>query len=38
MGKMIEPIVLMVVGGLFAIIMISLISPIYDLIGKIGGM
>ncbi|WP_231963420.1 type II secretion system F family protein [Thermosulfidibacter takaii] len=38
MGKMIEPIVLLVVGGLFAIIMISLLSPIYDLIGKIGGM
>lgn len=38
MGKMLEPIVLMVVGGMFALMMISLLSPIYDLIGKIGGM
>ena len=38
MGKMLEPVVLMVVGGMFALMMISLLSPIYDLIGKIGGM
>ncbi len=38
MGKMIEPIVLIVVGGLFAIIMVSLLFPIYQLIGNMGRM
>ncbi len=35
-GKMLEPIILVLVGGLFAIIMISLLMPIYDLVSKIG--
>ncbi len=35
-GKMLEPFVLVVVGGLFAIVMISLLMPIYDLVSKIG--
>jgi len=35
-GKMLEPIVLAFVGGLFALIMISLLMPIYDLVSKLG--
>ncbi len=35
MGKMIEPVVLVIVGGLFAVIMVSLFGPVYDLISKI---
>ncbi len=34
-GKMLEPIILAVVGGLFALIMISLLMPIYDLVSKL---
>ncbi len=34
-AKMIEPIVIMIVGGFMATIMISLLLPIYDLIAKI---
>ncbi len=34
-GKMIEPIMLIVVGAIFAIIMMALFLPIYDLLGKI---
>ncbi|MCD6571348.1 MAG: type II secretion system F family protein [Deltaproteobacteria bacterium] len=36
-GKMLEPIALGIAGGLFIIIVISLIGPVYDLITKIGG-
>lgn len=36
MGKMIEPIVMTVVGALFAIIMIGLMLPLYDLISTVG--
>jgi len=36
-GKMIEPIVLVVAGGIFAIIIGGLFLPIYDLISKISG-
>ena len=35
--KMIEPIVMVVVGGVFAVIMIGLMLPIYDLISAVGG-
>ncbi len=36
-GKMIEPIVLIVAGVMFAIIIGGLLLPIYDLIGQISG-
>jgi len=35
-GKMIEPIVIAVIGVMFLIIIIGVLSPIYDLISKIG--
>ncbi len=38
LGKMIEPIVLIVAGTMFAIIIAGLFLPIYDLIGNLGGM
>lgn len=37
-GKMIEPIVLVVAGAMFALIIGALLLPIYDLVSKIGGM
>ncbi|MFA5654548.1 MAG: type II secretion system F family protein [Desulfomonilia bacterium] len=37
MGKMIEPIVMALSGGLFVFIVISLIGPVYDLISQLGG-
>ena len=36
-GKMLEPMVIGIAGGLFIFIIISLISPVYDLISKVGG-
>ncbi len=36
MGKMIEPIVIAVVGVLFAVIIIGLMFPLYDLISQFG--
>lgn len=36
LGKMLEPFVLIVAGSFFAIIIIALLLPIYDLIGKVG--
>jgi type II secretory pathway component PulF len=36
MGKMIEPIVIAVVGILFAIIIVGLMFPLYDLITQFG--
>ncbi|MBZ0155957.1 MAG: type II secretion system F family protein [Alphaproteobacteria bacterium] len=36
MGKMVEPIVMAVVGALFALIMIGLMLPLYDLISTVG--
>ncbi len=36
-GKMLEPMVLGIAGGLFIFIIISLIGPVYDLISKVGG-
>ncbi len=35
MGKLIEPLVMVVVGGLFAVIILGLMLPIYDLVSKI---
>jgi len=37
MGKMIEPVVMLIAGGLFIFIIISLIGPVYDLISQLGG-
>ncbi|MGC9323982.1 MAG: type II secretion system F family protein [Desulfomonilia bacterium] len=37
MGKMIEPVVMVISGGLFIFIIISLIGPVYDLISQLGG-
>lgn len=36
MGKMIEPIVIAVIGVIFAVIIVGLMIPIYDLISQIG--
>ncbi|MBI4848302.1 MAG: type II secretion system F family protein [Nitrospirae bacterium] len=36
MGKMIEPIIIIVIGAIFLVIIIGLMSPIYDLISQIG--
>ncbi len=36
MGKMVEPIVIGVIGALFAVIIIGLILPIYDLVSGLG--
>lgn len=36
MGKMIEPIVITVIGGMFAVIMVGLMLPLYSLISTIG--
>ncbi len=35
-GKLVEPIVITVIGLLFAVIIIGLLLPIYDLIAKVG--
>ena len=36
MGKMIEPIIILVIGGLFMVIIMGLLAPIYDLISEVG--
>jgi type II secretory pathway component PulF len=36
MGKLIEPIIIMVIGGMFMLIILGLLSPIYDLISGMG--
>jgi len=36
-GKMIEPLVIVLSGGLFVFIVVSLISPLYDLMSQLGG-
>jgi type II secretory pathway component PulF len=36
MGKMIEPIIILVIGSIFLIIILGLMAPIYDLISQIG--
>jgi type II secretory pathway component PulF len=37
MGKMIEPIIIILIGGIFVVIILGLLSPIYDLISGITG-
>ena len=37
-GKMIEPIVLVVAGAIFAVIFLALLLPIYDMVSHVGGM
>lgn len=36
MSKMVEPLVIGVVGGMFALIILGLLLPIYDLVSKVG--
>jgi general secretion pathway protein F/type IV pilus assembly protein PilC len=36
LGKIIEPLVMAVIGGLFALIIMGLLLPIYDLVSKVG--
>ena len=36
-GKLIEPVVLVVAGGIFAVMIAALLLPIYDLIGRVSG-
>lgn len=37
LSKTLEPVIMLVIGGLFALIMIGLLLPVYDLISQIGG-
>jgi general secretion pathway protein F/type IV pilus assembly protein PilC len=37
LGKLLEPLVLIVAGVFFAVIIIALLLPIYDLISRIPG-
>ncbi|MBW1726117.1 MAG: type II secretion system F family protein [Deltaproteobacteria bacterium] len=37
-GKMIEPIVLVVAGAIFAVIFLALLLPVYDMVSQVGGM
>jgi type II secretory pathway component PulF len=37
-GKMIEPIILVVAGVIFAVIFLALLLPVYDMVGHVGGM
>lgn len=36
LGKMIEPIVIGIIGLMFALIIIGLLFPVYDLVSKMG--
>ena len=36
-GKMIEPIVLVIAGAMFAIIIAGLFLPVYDLVSRVSG-
>lgn len=36
LGKLIEPLVMVVIGGLFAVIIMGLMLPVYDLVSKVG--
>ncbi len=36
MGKMLEPIIILLIGSMFLIIILGLLSPVYDLIGNFG--
>lgn len=37
LGKMLEPVVLIVAGGFFAVMIIALLLPIYDLLSQVSG-
>ncbi len=37
LGKLIEPIIILVIGSIFVIIILGLLSPIYDLVAGVGG-
>jgi type II secretory pathway component PulF len=37
-GKAIEPLILVVAGSIFAIVIIGLFLPIYDLVSRVSGM
>ena len=37
-GKLIEPVMLIIVGGFMALIMVALMGPMYDLVGAMGDM
>ena len=37
-GKMIEPVVLVVAGAIFAVIFLALLLPVYDMVSQVGGM
>jgi len=36
LGKIMEPLLMLVIGGIFAIIVMGLLLPIYDLVSKVG--
>jgi general secretion pathway protein F/type IV pilus assembly protein PilC len=36
MGKLIEPLIIVFVGGMFMVIILGLLAPIYDLISQVG--
>jgi type II secretory pathway component PulF len=36
LGKTLEPLIMIVIGGIFAVMMIGLIMPVYDLVSKLG--
>ncbi len=37
MGKLIEPLIIVIIGGMFVVIILGILSPIYDLISGITG-
>ena len=37
-GKMIEPVVLVVAGAIFAVIFMALLLPVYDMVSQVSGM
>ena len=37
-GKMIEPIILVLAGAIFAVIFLALLLPVYDMVSQVGGM
>jgi type II secretory pathway component PulF len=37
-GKSIEPLILLVAGAIFAVIIIGLFLPIYDLVSRVAGV
>ena len=37
LGKTLEPVMLVILGGIFALVILGLLIPVYDLAGKMGG-